>query len=219
MLQSSTLKFMEQLALNNNKPWFDEHRDEYQATKADFEQLVAQVLGEMVKIDASLNGILPKDCIMRIFRDIRFSKDKTPYKTNLGAGFSGGGRKFLGAGYYLHIQPGGKSFVGGGLWQPEGKVLKALRQEIDYGFGDFSNIISGKKFKKLFLSVDGEKLSRPPQGYDANNPAIEYLMLKSFTVSHSKTDSELTSKDLVKKIVDIYAEMKPFVDFLNRAFA
>lgn len=217
MLQASTVKFMSQLAKNNNKPWFDEHKNEYLSVKEDFEMLVTDVLTGLAEIEPAFRETKAKDCIMRIYRDIRFSKDKTPYKVNLGAGLGMGGGKNMTAGYYLHIEPGGKSFAGGGVWQPEGPVLKSIRQEIDYNFDEFGNIVNDKQFKKLFKKVDGDKLIKVPQGYTEDNPAIEYLKLKSFTVAGNIPDEDLTKKTLAKKIAEIYKTMKPFVDFLNRA--
>lgn len=217
MLQPSTIKFLEQIAKNNNKPWFDKHKDEYLAVKEDYEALVTEVLAGLAATDPVFKEIQAKDCIMRIFRDVRFSKDKTPYKVNLGAGFSKGGRKFMGAGYYLHIEPG-KSFAGGGMWQPEGPALKALRQEIDYNFNEFSAIINDKAFKKMFKQIDSEdKLKKAPQGYAEDNPAMEYLKLKSFTVGAPIPDADLTKKGLAKKINEIFTTMRPFIDFLNRS--
>ena len=217
MLTKETMTFLENLANNNNKTWFDNHRDEYEAVKHDFEQLVATVLSSMGAIEPALKELQPKDCIMRIFRDVRFSKDKTPYKTNLGAGFSKGGRKFMGAGYYLHIEPGNKTFAGGGMWQPEAPMLKALRQEIDYNFADFKKIIEDKQFKKTFGAIEGEQLKTLPKGYEADNRAIEYLKMKSFTAGHNFSDEDVTSKSFGKKVADTFTTMAPFVDFLNRS--
>ncbi len=216
MLQKSSIQFLSQLAENNNKPWFDAHKDEYLKVKEDFEALVTSVLAGLTEMDQVFVDRKAKDCIMRIYRDVRFSKDKSPYKTNLGAGFGMGGGKNTGAGYYLHIQPG-KSFAGGGMWQPEGPALKAIRQEIDYNFEEFSNIVDNKKFKKLFTQIDGEKLVKVPKGYAEDNPAIEYLKLKSFTVGTAISDKDITGKNAVGIIMEAFSTMKPFVDFLNRA--
>jgi uncharacterized protein (TIGR02453 family) len=217
MLKSTTISFMREIAINNNKPWFDEHKAEYLAAKADFEELVAEVLIVMGNMDPVYKDISAKECVMRIFRDVRFSKDKTPYKTNFGAGFSSGGKNFPGAGYYLHIQPGGNSFGGGGMWQPESAQLKAIRQEIDYNFEEFSKIVNDSQFKNFFGQIEGDKLVKVPKGYTEDNKAIEYLRLKSFTVGSNITDAALSQKGLVKKITDAFIAMKPFVDFLNRA--
>jgi uncharacterized protein (TIGR02453 family) len=216
MLQQSTLDFMAQLAKNNNKPWFEKNKDQYLAAKTDYEALVTEVVAGLAQLDPAFKEVDAKKSIMRIYRDVRFSKDKSPYKINLGAGFNMGGGKNVTGGYYLHVEPG-KNFVGGGMWQPEGPVLKAIRQEIDYNFKEFSNIINDKKFKKLFKQIDGDRLVKAPQGYSDDNPALEYLRLKSFTVGTPLTDEELTRKGAAKKIVDAFATMKPFVDFLNKA--
>jgi len=217
MLQASTVSFIEKLAKNNNKPWFDKNRDNYALAKEDFEGFVTGILERLSTVQPEFKEQTYKDCIFRIFRDVRFSKDKTPYKDHFGAFFSKGGRKYPGAGYYVHIQPGGKSFAGGGLWQPEPSLLKAVRQEIDYNFKEFTSIIDDKKFKKLFPKVDGEQLKTLPQGYAADNPAIEYLKMKGWTVSHPLTDADLTDKKFSRKVTDTFNTMKPFIDFLNRS--
>ena len=216
MLQPDTVRFIERLSENNNKPWFDAHRDEYVAAKADFERFVELLMGQLVEIEPALSEQKAKDSIFRIFRDVRFSKDKTPYKGHFGVYLSKGGRKYPGAGYYLHIEPGGKSFIGGGLWMPEPSLLKAVRQEIDYNFEEFENIINEKNFRKLFSNIEGERLKTLPQGYGAENRAIEYLKMKSFTAGQNLEDKELTSRGFRKKAVDVFTIMKPFVDFLNR---
>jgi uncharacterized protein (TIGR02453 family) len=216
MLQSATLEFLRQLKKHNDKAWFDENRKAYEAAKADFEEFVDALLKALVALEPALAGQKAKDCIHRIFRDVRFSKDKSPYKSNFGAVFARGGRKWEGAAYYLHVEPGGH-FAGGGLWQPEPPVLKAVRQEIDYGFADFEAIIHDKAFKKAFPKLDGDSLQKPPQGYDATNPAIEYLKMKGWTVGAPLKDEDLTGKNAVRKVAGIFTAMKPFIDFLNRA--
>ncbi len=216
MIQPSTLRFLQGLNANNNKPWFDEHRHEYLSAKDNFKETVEILLAKMSTLEPALSTQEAKDCIFRIFRDVRFSKDKTPYKSHFGAYFSKGGRKFPGAGYYLHIEPG-KSFAAAGLWMPEGQLLKAVRQEIDYNFDEFNTILNEKKFKKLFGKLEGERLKSLPQGYGADNPAIEYLKLKSFTVSHKLTDDEVLAETFATKLVDIFKVVRNLVEFLNRA--
>lgn len=217
MLQSTTTDFLKGLAANNNKPWFDNNRDAYAAAKEDFELFATAVLKELAKNEPGFAEQKAKDCVFRIFRDVRFSKDKTPYKPNFGAYFSKGGKKFPGAGYYVHVEPGGKSFAGGGLWMPEAAILKAVRQEIDYNLDEFKSILSNKKFKKAFPEVNGEKAKKPPVGYTEDNPGIEYIKLKSFTVTHQLSDEQLESKQFVKQVTDLFTTMRPLVDFLNRA--
>ena len=145
MLQPSTQAFLKNLAKNNNREWFDEHRKEYDVAKKDYEQYVEKMLEELCKEEESFKGQKAKDCIFRIFRDVRFSKDKSPYKANFGAVFSKGGKKHMGAGYYVHIEPR-KNFIGGGIWQPEGDMLKKIRQEIDYNLEEFQGILKNKNF-------------------------------------------------------------------------
>ena len=217
MLSTATISFLEQLAANNNKPWFDANRDAYVAAKEDFEGLVTGILQGLSAGDPAYSELKAKDCIFRIFRDVRFGKDKTPYKPNFGAAFSKGGKKAAGPGFYMHIEPGGKSFAGGGMWMPEAPLLKAIRQEIDYNWGEFEGIINHAPFKKLFPEVEGEKLKKLPKDYAAENPAIEYLKLKSFVVTHNIKDAQLTAGNLAKTVVHAFATMQPFIDFLGRA--
>lgn len=219
MVQAGTIKFLEQLSKNNNKPWFDEHREAYAAAKEDFEGIVTDILAALSEKEPLFKEQKAKDCIFRIFRDVRFGKDKTPYKAHFGAFFSRGGRKFPGAGYYLHLEPGGNSFAGGGLWVPEAPLLKAVRQEIDYNFAEFSKIMADKKFGKFFEQVNGEQLKKLPAGYEADNPAMAYLKMKSFTVSHKLADTDLAGKGFEKKVMEVFNAMHPFIDFLNRAVA
>jgi uncharacterized protein (TIGR02453 family) len=219
MVQAATLDFLKKLSKNNNKVWFDNHRDDYALAKEDFEGVVTEILDGLSVAEPVFKEQKAKDCIFRIFRDVRFSKDKTPYKAHFGAFFSRGGRKFPGAGYYLHLDPAGKSFAGGGLWMPEPPLLKAVRQEIDYNFDEFKLILADKKFKKLFKEVSGEQLKTLPQGYKDDNPAIEYLKMKSFTVMHDFETGDATTKIFVKKTLYIFNNMRPFVDFLNRSLS
>ncbi len=216
MLQPATLAFLRSLKKNNDKAWFDGHRKEYETAKKDFEAFVGELLKALVSLEPELANQAAKDCTYRIFRDVRFSKDKTPYKSHFGAFFSRGGRKWDGAGYYLHLEPGA-IFAGGGLWMPEAPLLKRVRQEIDYGFEEFSGIVNKKAFKKVFPKLNGESISRPPQGYEADNPAIEFLKMKSFTAGTSLKDEVFTSKDATKQIVTAFTALSPLISFLNRA--
>ncbi|RAJ01688.1 uncharacterized protein (TIGR02453 family) [Chitinophaga skermanii] len=219
MLQASSLKFLKDLKKHNDKAWFDEHKQAYQSAKEDFENLTQQLIQGIAKFDESVAHLQPKDCTFRIYKDVRFSKDKTPYKTNMGAYMSKGGKKSPFAGYYFQFEPGGKSFVAGGIWMPEAPILKKVRQEIDYNFADFSAILSQKEFIKLFKTVEGEALKNAPQGYNIDNPAIEYLKLKSFIVSKNIPDELLTQPTLAREIIKLFAAMQPFNDFLNTALA
>ena len=216
MISKKTLQFLKGLRDNNNKPWFDEHKEDYQQAKEEFTGFVQRMLDRLASIEPALSEQQPKDCIFRIFRDVRFSKDKTPYKAHFGAYFSRGGRKYPGAGYYVQIEPGGNSFAGGGLWMPEGKLLKAVRQEIDYCYDEFSAIISYAGFRKQFKGLEGEQLKTVPQGYTADNPAIGYLRMKSFIASRNFTDTEVMSEHFREQLSETFSSMKDLVDFLNR---
>ena len=217
MLQASTLKFLKDLKKNNNKPWFDANRKAYENAKTDFVAFIDTVIEKHGKKDSSIAHLAAKDCIFRINRDVRFSKDKSPYKTNMGAYMNKDGKKGMTAGYYIHCEPGA-AFGGGGLYVPPPEFLKNVRQEIDYNWKEFHKIISNKKFKSIFgdLSTEGDfKLSRPPKGYEADNPAIEYLKLKSWVALQPLTDADLTSKDLVKKVCTNFETLQPLLLFLN----
>lgn len=217
MLQSSTIQFLKALKKNNNKEWFDKNRKIYEQAKADYLNFVTILLNEIQGFDKCLMELQPKQCIFRLNRDVRFSKNKDPYKTNFGASFSKGAKKIQTAGYYFHLEPG-ENFVGGGLWMPMAPDLNKVRQEIDYCFKEFSSILKKPNFKTTYGDMDNSmKLVRPPKGFDVDNPALEYLKLKSFVVTRSIKDTELTDKQLVKNVVKDFKTITPLVHFLNRA--
>ncbi len=220
MLANTTIKFLVNLKKNNNKEWFDANRKIYELAKADFTKLVDAILNSYCKKDAALAMLTNKDCMFRINRDVRFSKNKAPYKNNMAAYFVKGGKKSFLAGYYFHCEPGGKSFVGGGLYGGETGQIKKVRQEIDYNWSAFQQIINNKKFKQLFGTLSNEmanSLVREPKGYEKDNPAIEYLKMKSWVSSVTISDADLVDNNLVKKINEAFTTMKPLLDFLNMA--
>ena len=216
MIDQSTLQFLKGLHKNNNREWFLANKVKYEAAKNNFLTLVETTLTEIQKFDNNLDELTPKQCVFRINRDVRFSKNKEPYKNNFGASFSKGAKKINAAGYYFHLEPG-NSFIGGGLWMPEAADLQKLRQEIDYCYKEFSSIINNKKFANTFGTLSDEaKLSRPPKGYEIDNPAIEFLKLKSFTAIIPLKDTEILDKGIVKKTTEIFKTLSPLVHFLNR---
>lgn len=218
MLEPQTLKFLSRLKKNNNKPWFEKHRAQYEAARIDFSNFIQLVIHDLERTDTTITGLTSKDCIFRINRDVRFSKDKTPYKFHFGASIKRGGRKSPFAGYYFHCEPG-NSFIGGGLWQPEGPALKNMRQEIDYNWNEFRSIPKQKNFKKIYGDLyTGEdlKLITLPKGYEKDNPAIEYLKLKSFIAETKIRDEELTKSTLHKKTVAAFVALQPLLQFINR---
>ena len=220
MIQTSTLKFLKDLKKNNNKAWFDANRSRYEDAKKDFEQFIQEVIEKHGRKDKTIVSLKAKDCMFRINRDIRFAKDKTPYKTNFGASINKDGRKSMTtSGYYFHLQPG-ESFVGGGLYMPMPEELKKVRQEIDYNFDLFKKITGSKKFKSFYKDLDKSdefQLTRIPKGYEADNPAAEYLRLKSFIAFVHISDAELTSKNLIKKTLLAFETLQPLNDFINEA--
>ena len=219
MLQQSTIKFIRGLKKNNNKEWFEANRQQYEAAKEDFATLVETVIAKHGKKDKDIASLKAKDCIFRINRDVRFSKDKSPYKTNFGASINRGGKKSIFGGYYFHCEPG-QSFVGGGLWMPMPENLKKVRQEIDYNFDELKKTIGNRKFKEVYGDLHKGadiSLSKLPKGYEANNPATEYLKLKSFIATRPLKDTELTNQNLINEIVEAFEALQPFVKFINRA--
>jgi uncharacterized protein (TIGR02453 family) len=220
MLQSSTLQFLRSLAKNNNKVWFDAHRDQYLQARSDFETFVDGLIKKTAEFDTDVKELQPKGCMFRINRDIRFSKNKTPYKTNLAASLDRGGKKSIYAGYYFHAETGNKSFIAGGIWMPMAPELKKIRQEIDYGFDEFRSILDNKAFVSEYKELEhtpGIKLTNLPRGYDKENPAAEYLKFKSLIASRPLSDEELTSNRLTARTIKAFKAIMPLIKFINKA--
>jgi uncharacterized protein (TIGR02453 family) len=215
----TTLNFLAELQENNNKAWMDEHRQEYEQSKKGFVVLVDKVLKGLQGIDASLLNLEAKDCIFRLNRDVRFSKNKAPYKNNFAAYIAEGGKKSRSAGYYIHIQPGGESLLGGGIYEPPAEELVKIRQEIDYNPEGLKDIFSSKKFLDLFGAIQGDKLQKAPKGYPADHPYIEVLKLKSFFVFHKLSDDEVAAPDFALNATEILKEVVPFNEYLNVAIS
>ena len=219
MLSKDTLQFLDDLKANNNRDWFLENKKRYEAVKKDYQQLVGDFLDAMKPLDPSLEMLEVKNCTFRINRDIRFSKDKTPYKSHLGVWLSSGAKGMNRSGYYLHLEKGA-SFIAGGLYCPEAADLKKMRKEIAYFHDDLEAILNEKNFKREFKDFDrNEKdtLKNPPRGYEKEHPAIEFLKLKSFECSQRIDFSEVTKKDFVATMSKKLITLKPLNDFINRA--
>lgn len=217
MLKKDTLSFIKDVAENNNREWFAENKPRYEESKANVLELVASIIPELSKIDPLISADLdPKKCLLRIYRDVRFSKNKDPYKNNFGMWFSSKSKGGNEPGYYLHIQPG-LSFIAGGYWMPDAAHLKLIRQEIDYNIGDFKDIINNKDFKTQFKFGGGAALKNAPKGYDPADPNIEYLKLKSFEASMNLNDEEFLKPDIVNKLVSSFSTVSPLVAFLRNA--
>lgn len=217
MLNKETLRFLEELTDNNVREWFDENRDRYQTAKADVAQLVEQLIAGITEFDGGLVGTEAKKSMFRIFRDVRFSKNKAPYKTNMGAWMARDGRKSPWAGYYLHIEPGGKSFLAGGCYMPPSPILKGIREAVDYEPEALRAIIADAAFQEKFGELEGAKLKTAPKGYDKELPHIDLLRHKSFVVSQPLSDKMLTSKNFIAHAQEVYQAMLPLNTFLNKA--
>ena len=211
-----SFQFLKQIKKNNNKEWFEKNKTVYLKAKEEYEHVVQQVLDKLVKFDPEIAGLEASKTTFRIYKDVRFSKDKTPYKVNFGAHLCPGGKNSTTPGYYMHVEPG-NSFLGGGCYMPSPEQLGEIRQEIDYNFSDFKKIMTDKNFKKYFangLSDEG-KLVNPPKGYDKENPAVEYLKHKNFAVIHRLPDTIVLSTNYIKYTTDVFKSMQPFIGFLR----
>jgi uncharacterized protein (TIGR02453 family) len=213
------LSFLKSLSKNNNREWFEKNKSKYIEAKTGFEDFLEAVHKEFVKFDESLAGLNPRKQAFRIYRDVRFSKDKRPYKVNMGAGFSPKGKMEQEAGYYIHIEPG-KSFVAGGMYMPNAENLSKIRQEIDYNADQFLKILKSAAFKKFFSGLDDfDRLKTAPKGYAKDHPHLELLKNKSFIVSHAFTDAEVKDKKFVKNVAAVARSIKKLNDFLNEAIS
>ena len=211
----TVFKFLKQLAKNNNKEWFDANRKTYEVCKTEFESVVKSVIDKSISFDKGLVGLEAKKCMFRINRDIRFSKNKSPYKTNMGASINPGGKKEMGAGYYIHIEPG-KSFLAGGCYMPQPDVLAKIRQEIDYNAADFKKILNAKDFKTYFKELSPEdKLKTSPKGYPKDHPELSLLQNKHFIVIHHLKDADILDKNFPVYSTKVFKAMLPLNEFLR----
>jgi uncharacterized protein (TIGR02453 family) len=213
-------KFLKALSKNNNREWFEKNKGEYLLSKEHFEKFVSALLQDIIQFDPILKGLDPKKLTFRIYRDVRFSKDKSPYKTNMGATFSAGGKLMNKPGYYLHIEPGNKSFVASGLYMPAPEHIAKVRQEIDYNGKTLEGIFKSKSFKKYYHGFDVfDQLKKAPKGYAPDHPHIEWIKMRSFIVTHYFKDTDVLSKNFRKEVAASLKAMKPFNDFLSEAIA
>lgn len=218
MITKEALKFLNDLIANNNTEWMHANKKRYENYKKDYHNFIGSILTEMKKLDKSLEPLEVKNCTFRINRDIRFSKDKSPYKTNMGVWMSQDRTQKNAPGYYIHYEPG-NCFVAGGVWCPEANELKKIRKEIEFFYDDLEEIVSNKNFKKEFGQLDRSEnnvLKKAPKDFEANHPAIEFLKLKSFTTSVKINESVFTEADFSKKITAKLILLKPLNDFLKR---
>lgn len=215
-IEKTTFAFLNNLTKNNNRDWFNEHKDQYLIAKDNVQHLVENLIEEIAIFDEKIAKIDAKKSLFRIYRDTRFSKLKIPYKTNFGAAIGMGKGKEV-SGYYLHIEPG-KSFIAGGVYMPEASILKQIRQGISANSEEFLKIINDKNFKKYFGALSTENtLKRIPQGFEKENPMADFLKLKSFVVSYPLKDEDLMNENVSKNLAKIYKEMMPLNEFIENA--
>jgi uncharacterized protein (TIGR02453 family) len=216
MLEKS-LAFLTVLKENNYKEWFHENKPLYEEAKKEFEPFVNILIQEIRSIDKEVGHLEPKDCIFRVFRDIRFSKDKTPYKTNFGAFVAkGGGRKSEFGGYYFHLEPD-NCLLAGGIWMPQPDILKAMRQEIYHNIDEFLEILSNKEFKKNFGEIDQDHmLKTSPKDYPKDWAHIDLLKFKSYTISKALTNEMVADAKLLDEVRIVFKAMFPINKFFNR---
>jgi uncharacterized protein (TIGR02453 family) len=213
------LKFLKDIKRNNNREWFEKNKSRYLEAKNNFDDFLEALHKELVKFDESLEGLNPRKQGFRIYRDVRFSKDKQPYKINMGAGFSAHGKMDQEPGYYVHLEPG-NSFVAGGFYMPDSTNLAKIRQEVDYHTEGLMKILNDRKFKKHFDGLDEfDRLKTAPKGYPKDHPHIDLLKNKSFVVSHYFSDTEVKDKKFVKQLAEVCKALKPLNDFLTEALA
>lgn len=216
-VSTATLDFLRDLAQHNNRDWFQTNRARYDAAKAEFEAFITRVLNR-INETLPLGTTTAKDCIFRINRDVRFSKDKSPYKLNLAAGIGQGGRSSGRIDYYFHLQPNGETFIGAGMYQPTPAELAKFRQEIDYNPAGLKDIIEADDFRAYFPDIWGETLKTMPKGYTADHPEIDLLKRKQLFFSHRYTDKEVTGPNFADELARGCGLIRPYCDFLNYLF-
>lgn len=216
MLQKN-LVFLRKLKENNNREWFENHRDEYEQSQQELIAFADGLIRHIQGFDPAIGPQKPKDTIFRIYRDVRFSNDKSPYKTARGVVIKPGGRKSSFGAYYVHIEPGA-GFVGGGIYHPAKSVLDAMRRKIYFEYESFFRIMKEESFKNTFGTVRSrEKLKRMPKGYEVGHPAEEYLKFKNYLIDTSLSDEQLTNPRLAELLAQKQQAAQPFIHFINEA--
>jgi uncharacterized protein (TIGR02453 family) len=219
MIQKQTIEFLSNLRENNNKDWFEDHKADYKDSHQNFLEFTQVLIDGLSAFDEGIRNshLEAKKCVMRIFRDVRFSKDKSPYKSNFFAYINKGGKKSPFGGYYLNLEPGA-SFFGGGIYMPESKVLASIRHEINFNFPEWLKVVEDKKLLDYFGEIKPSgKLSRPPKGYEKDDPAIEWLKFKGFYTQKNLSDQEVLDDNSQEMMMAGYQAVKPLVDFINQS--
>lgn len=211
---SIIFRFLDNIAANNNREWFQAHRDIYEEARKEFDKLLSEVIARISLFDEEIRGIEPKDCTYRIYRDTRFSADKTPYKTHLGGYINAKGKKSNHCGYYIHIERGNCMLAGGSIC-PSSKLLKALREAIYDNIDEYISIVEDPEFKKYFPVIGDDFLKTAPKGFPKDFKYIDYLKPKEFTCAYKISDSFWSQPDALDKVEAAFRQMKRFADFTN----
>ena len=212
----SILSFLKGIQKNNSREWMEANKAQYLNAKGLFEEIITELIDKISAFDPYIRGAEAKKCIFRLHRDVRFSKDKRPYKDNMGGFINKDGRKGMDGGYYIHVQPG-QSMLAGGVYMPPSDVLKKIRQEIDYNPEAINKFMAGSDFKNYFGSFEGDRLKKAPKGYDPDHPNIELLKLKYYIIVHRISDEELLKPDFINYASKVFKKMLPLNDYLRTA--
>jgi len=216
---NKVLEFLTQLKLNNNREWFLANKKWYDDSKKEVESFVSEIITTISAIDPALQTPPMKDCMFRIFRDVRFGADKSPYKTNFGAFIARGGRKSSYPGYYFHFEPG-ESMLAGGVYQPEPDTLKLIRNEVYFRSAELKEILEKPSFKNHFNQLgDFDKMKKAPKDFPADFPDVDLLKYRSYIVSQNIPDKIVASDNYQKEVLEMVKELQPFMAFLNRAIS
>ncbi len=213
-MNQEILTFLKELAANNNRPWFQENKPRYEVLHQAFVDEVQMLINRISLFDPEIVGVEAKSCLFRIYRDIRFSPDKTPYKRHFSAYIARGGRSSERGGYYFHLEPD-NCHLAGGIWCPNPKLLKMLRKDIYDHIEEFAAILENPDFKATYPSLDGEILKRMPVGFPADTPHGEILRHKDFCVSATLPDAFFCTGDWLEQTVQLLEKLQPFNRFLN----
>lgn len=216
------ISFLQQLKCHNDREWFNAHKSEYLRQQARFNDFVAELIAGIASFDSSVSGLTPKDCVYRIYRDVRFSDDKSPYKTHMGAFICPGGKKSGYSGYYFHVSTGGDGYpdnhmLAAGDYCCTPEALRILREDIAYGGGDFEQALHAAD-KHFWLDREGA-LKRNPKGFPVGTPYEEYLRLKAFCLCYTPDTDFLLADNLSQRVAELFHTTKPFLDYINRGIA
>lgn len=217
-MKADIIQFLKDLKDNNNREWFQDNKNRYEEVKHQFEGFINRLIPRIREFDPLIDLITAKDCVFRIYRDVRFSPNKSPYKTNIGAYIARGGKGSMMAGYYVHFEPG-SSFLAGGLYMPPPDILKKVRDEIYYQSDEFKKIVYHKDFVKVFGEIDDpEKLKTAPKGYPKDFPDINLLKFRNYAVMHHVTDEMALSESYEEYAVGVFRALLPLNTYFNKMF-